>query len=107
MVRHDCPCEASSRGSWSWAGFELQNPRLPPHERKESCMDGFRLSALSVAAAALYEQTSNGAASAAAGPRRIVRPFWFGESWHVEYHPRVISALEYSKQEGHCRNHTH
>ena len=44
----------------------------------------------SVAAAALYEQTSNGAASAAAGSRRTVRPFWFGESWHVEYHPRVI-----------------
>ena len=105
MVRHDCPCEAGSRGSWGWAGLELQNPRLPPHERKESCMDGFRLSALSVAAAALYEQTSNGAASAAAGPGRTVRPF--GGIMACGVPSTSHNALEYSKQEGHCHNHTH
>ena len=59
----------------------------------------------SVAAAALYEQTSNGAASAAAGPGRTVRPF--GGIMACGVPSTSHNALEYSKQEGHCHNHTH
>jgi hypothetical protein len=103
MARHDCPWEPAAA-----AVGVGQVSSSKPHGYQTTQAQGDHAwmgSALSVAAAALYEQTSNGAASAAAGPRRTVRPFWGIMACGVPSTSRV--ALEYSKQEGHCHNRTH
>ena len=85
MVRHDCPCEpAGSRGSWGWAGLELQTPRAQATTQQvQGIMQLLQL-----------QQLHCTSRPAMAPPVLLQgqeeQSGRLGESWHVEYHPRVI-----------------